>query len=380
MLRSFPPALASTFAPSFLAAEGTTSGVLARSALTLLLLSCAAAAPAFAQDVSFRGKTVRMLVGATAGGVTDVGARMVGRFIGKYLPDSPTIVVQNMPAANGIAAANYFAQQVVPDGLTFIAGSSSQVTPDVIRTNPAVRYNPGKFAFIGGVQNAGTLLIADKTSAARLALPNGEPVVMAQVGGTRTAALIAVWGAEYLGWKVRWVTGYQGTPQVVFALLKHEADMMDTAGFAAIDRLLQTGDFVPVLQTGVFAQGRLVRRGAFPRVPLLTELLGGRIAGAARHAFDSWLKTVQIGKYYALPPGAPEPYLAAYREAFTKMQADPEFRQQAKSALDPDYVVMSAEETRALIADLVAAPAADLEFLNRLRDKHGLPAGESGKN
>jgi hypothetical protein len=58
------------------------------------------------------------------------------------------------------------------------------------------------------------------------------------------------------------------------------------------------------------------------------------------------------------------------------MQADPEFRQQAKSALDPDYVMMSAEETKALIDALAATPNEDLEFLNRLRNKYGLPSGD----
>ncbi len=199
-----------------------------------------------AQDeVSFRGKTVRMIVGSTPGGVTDVGARAVARFLGKYLPQSPTVIVQNMPAANGIAAANYFYRQAPPDGLTFLAGSSSQVTPDVIRTNPAVRYDPARFAFIGGVQNAGTLLIVAKSAQDRLLNRSGEPVVMAQVGGARTAALIAVLGAEYLGWNLRWVTGYQGTPQVVFALMKGEADMLDTAGIGAIEPLLKSGHFVP---------------------------------------------------------------------------------------------------------------------------------------
>src|SRR5262245_54320300 len=224
-------------------------------------------ATAQAQDeASFRGKTVRMIVGSTPGGVTDVGARTVARLLGKYLPQNPTIVVQNMPAANGIAAANHFYQQVPPDGLTFLAGSSSQVTPDVVRTNPAVRYDPAKFAFIGGVQNAGTLLIVAKSAKDRLTNRTGQPVVMAQVGGTRTAALIAVLGAEYLGWNLRWVTGYQGTPQLVFALLKGEADMVDTAGIGAIEQLIKSGNFAPVLQTGVFAQGKLRRREAFTDV------------------------------------------------------------------------------------------------------------------
>jgi len=58
------------------------------------------------------------------------------------------------------------------------------------------------------------------------------------------------------------------------------------------------------------------------------------------------------------------------------MQDDPEWRQQAKAALDPDYVMMSAEETRQLVNDLVATADEDLEFLNRLRSKYGLPSGD----
>jgi putative tricarboxylic transport membrane protein len=334
--------------------------------------------PAHAQEPSFAGKMVRMIVGSTAGGVTDVGARLVARFIGKYLPQSPTIVVQNMPAANGIAAANYFYQQVSPDGSTFLAGSSSQVTPEVIFANPAVRYDPTKFVLIGGIGNAGSLLIAAKPAIERLASRSGEPVVMAQVGGARTAALIAVWGAEYLGWRLRWVTGYQGTPQIVFALLRGEADMMDTAGINVIEPLLAKGSFAPVLQTGVFSNGTLRRRDAFPQVPLLTELLQSKITGAARAAFASWLQTVQIGKYYALPPNTPAPYVAAYRQAFSRMQGDPEFRELARTAIDPDYALTTAADTKQLIDGLMASSAETLEFINALRNKYGLPSGEGG--
>src|SRR5262245_50837701 len=227
--------------------------------------------PALAQEsTAFRGKSVRMIVGSVAGGITDVGARTVSRFIGKYLPDTPNVFVQNIPAANGIAAANYFYQQTAPDGLTFLAGSSSQVTPDVIRTNPAVRYDPARFAFIGGVQNAGTLLVVARGARERLTSRTGPPAIMAQVGGTRTGALIAVWGAEYLGWNVRWVTGYQGTPQTIMALSRGEADMVDTAGANMLETLLKTGNFVPVVQAGVVVNGKLTRREAFPDVPLST--------------------------------------------------------------------------------------------------------------
>src|SRR3954453_19864911 len=67
--------------------------------------------PALTQEAaSFRGKSVRVIVGSVPGGINGVGAGTIARFIGKYLPDSPNVFVQNIPAANGIAAANYFYQ------------------------------------------------------------------------------------------------------------------------------------------------------------------------------------------------------------------------------------------------------------------------------
>ncbi|HEY7299540.1 MAG TPA: hypothetical protein VH684_16665 [Xanthobacteraceae bacterium] len=68
-------------------------------------------------------------------------------------------------------------QQVPADGLTFLAGSSSQVTPDVVRSNPVVHYDPTRFAFIGGIQNSGTLLVVTRSAKGRLAAK--EPVIMA---------------------------------------------------------------------------------------------------------------------------------------------------------------------------------------------------------
>jgi hypothetical protein len=145
--------------------------------------------------------------------------------------------------------------------------------------------------------------------------------------------------------------------------------------YSVIEPLLVQGSFAPVLQTGVFANGALARREGFADVPLLTQLLDGKLSGPMRDAFGSWLRTVEIGKYYALPPGTPAEYLAAYRAAFARMQDDPEFRQLARSAIDPDYVMMSAADTRNLIEELVATPAEALELINGLRHKYGLPSG-----
>src|SRR5262245_28160187 len=109
------------------------------------LWTCATAAwlalaciPAAAQEpVSFRGKTITMVVGAQAGGGTDATGRLIAPFLGKYLPGNPAVVVENRPGADGIVALNYFVQQVKPDGLTITTGDSPQIDPIRYRAAPA---------------------------------------------------------------------------------------------------------------------------------------------------------------------------------------------------------------------------------------------------
>src|SRR3954469_12138894 len=106
--------------------------LLLRSVACLLLVGSAAADAA----VTFEGKNVRLIVGSPSGGGTDLTGRMLQRAIAKYLPGNPAIYVQNMPGASGVVATNNFAMQAGPDGLTALVGSTSEITPDVVRKNP----------------------------------------------------------------------------------------------------------------------------------------------------------------------------------------------------------------------------------------------------
>jgi len=54
----------------------------------------------------FDGKTITFLVGSSAGGGTDVTARLIARHIERHLPGKPRIDVANKPGAGGMIAAN----------------------------------------------------------------------------------------------------------------------------------------------------------------------------------------------------------------------------------------------------------------------------------
>jgi tripartite-type tricarboxylate transporter receptor subunit TctC len=111
-------------------------------ALTVMAACATLAAPVFADEtVSFKGKTITMIIPTTAGANTDLSARLFAKFFSKYLPGEPAAIAQNIPAAHGITALNYLAQQAKPDGLTVAMSSSSQVDPITYRA-PAAKYDP----------------------------------------------------------------------------------------------------------------------------------------------------------------------------------------------------------------------------------------------
>src|SRR6476660_1421425 len=94
--------------------------VIAMAALTLGLCGSA-----LAQDSFYKGKTIRVIVGGSAGGGYDAYTRVLSRHMGKHIPGNPTFVVDNMPGAGSIISANYTYKVARPDGLTlchFIGG------------------------------------------------------------------------------------------------------------------------------------------------------------------------------------------------------------------------------------------------------------------
>ena len=68
----------------------------------------------------YKGKTIRIIVGLSAGGGYDRAARLISRYMGKYVPGNPDMILQNMPGAGSVIAANYVYGVAKPDGLTLL--------------------------------------------------------------------------------------------------------------------------------------------------------------------------------------------------------------------------------------------------------------------
>jgi tripartite-type tricarboxylate transporter receptor subunit TctC len=327
---------------------------------------------AAAQDLTFQGKTLTMIVGFEPGGGTDTFARLAASFLATGLPGAPTVVVRNVPGAEGITAMNYMVQQVAPDGLTVVTAASTTADPLNYR-KPQSHFDPAAFEVIGGVGRGGSALIISKEAEKRLTDKQARPVVMGSPAGVpRSGMQMTAWGSEFLGWNTKWVVGYRGTNELMLALERGEIDMTSTANLFLLAKLLNTGRFKILVQTGTLHNGGVVPRPDFGDAPILANLLQGRITDSpARAAFGYWTDIASMDKWLALPPRSPTAMLNVYRATYGRMIRNPEFIDRGKRTSD-DFVPLTHDEVEPLIRALGNTPPGALAFLNTMFRKQGL--------
>jgi tripartite-type tricarboxylate transporter receptor subunit TctC len=335
------------------------------------LLACSAAA---AQDaVSFQGKTVTMIIGFAAGGGTDAFGRLTASFLANYLPGAPTVVVRNVPGAEGITAMNYLVQQVAPDGNTVVTAASTTADPLNYR-KPQSHFDPTHFAVIGGVGRGGSAILINKDAEPRLYDKQARPVVMGSPAGIpRSGMQMTAWGIEFLGWNAKWVVGYRGTSELMLALERGEIDMTSTANLFLIQKLLNSGRFKILVQTGTLKNGVTVPRPDFGSAPTLAKLMEGKINDSmARQAFVYWGNIASMDKWLALPPRSAKDIVDVYRAAYGRMVQDPEFLERGKKTSD-DFEPMLSGEVETLISALGNVTPGAFDNLSTMLKKQGLP-------
>lgn len=313
------------------------------------------------------------IVVSSPGGGTDQSTRLVGRFLHKHLPGNPEIVYRNMPAGHGVAALNYFAKQVKPNGLTWVGGSNAQVDA-VMLAKEAVEYNPTTFEYFGGITRGGSVVILRKEKLPNLTDRSLPPVVVGEIDGNRTWGQLIMWGADTLGWNVKFVIGYPGSGALSLAARRGEIDMYGTSGLLQLRDMIATGQFEPVVQDGVLADGRPLGRKDFPGVPIFDSMVDGKLSGLAKETYDFWSSGVQMDKWYALPAGTPREYFDAYHEAWVKLTADPEFLKMAQLQFGDDVTPVTGSDVVKLVKASAYPRKEITAYLESLKIKYGLPA------
>ena len=317
------------------------------------------ACPVLAQGY-WQGRQISIVVGYTPGGTYDATARLYARFIGRYLPGAPTVVVRNMPGAGSMVAANHIYSSTTKDGtLLGIIGGNVAIEP--LLSPASMKYDSRNFAWIGGRSRDNILCLVWHTVpvASIDDLMKRETVVGASGPGSRTVTNPKVLN-DQIGTRLKVVSGYPGGNEITLALEKGEVEGYCGWALGSIKQRaphwLREGKIRPLVN---FA---LAKTPELPGVPLAHELAKtdtGRQAIRFLEA-DSVLAWPMLA-----PPGVPPERVAELREAFDRMHEDPELKADAaKQGLEIDAV--RGTEIQALVESLYRTPVDVLNYLRRI--------------
>ena len=284
---------------------------------------------AIAQEPFYKGKTIRIIVGFSAGGGYDAYARLIARHMVRHIPGSPTIVVENMGGAGSLISANHLYKVAKPDGLTighFIGGLFIQQ----LLGKSGIEFDARKFEYIGvptqdhyvtGVSKASGITSAQQWLASKTQLKLGGIAP-----GTATSDIPRLLMAT-LGLPAQVVDGYKGTADVRLAFNSGEVQGLNNAweSFKSTWRgEVESGNLIVVLQDIP------KRHPDLPNVPLDVDFAKTEEAR----------KLLQVGAHslgptarpFVLPPGTPKERVQVLRNAYMDTMKNPEFLAEAKKA------------------------------------------------
>ena len=203
------------------------AGVIGFSLLLSIAWSFASGAALRAQSESFyKGKTIKVVVGTTAGSLYDLWARAVAAHIGRHIPGNPETLVQNMPGAGHKVATNYMYNVAKPDGLTIIGSILPGVYIDQLVGRPEVKYDWAKFVWIGSpVKSESQMTMRADTPYKTIEdMRNAkEPVKCGSTGTSGTDYMVSRLLEEIVPpLKIHSVLGYPGGPELDLAIERRE--------------------------------------------------------------------------------------------------------------------------------------------------------------
>jgi tripartite-type tricarboxylate transporter receptor subunit TctC len=207
---------------------------------------------------------------------------------------------------------------------------------------------------------------------ARFTNKSANPVVVGDTDGIRNWIAMTVWGAEYLGWNLRWIYGYPGSRELQLAIRQGEIDIWATQNAKLVKDLQREG----VVQ--VLATEEDQRREDFPDAPTFLELLGAKKpTGISWQAYQGWAGASELDKYLVAPEGTPENLVNLLREAFMKVMKDPEVDKEGDKFFGDGWRSVSAEKMESVIRDHVAIPKEAKDYITKMRQKYNLPVGDA---
>jgi tripartite-type tricarboxylate transporter receptor subunit TctC len=326
-------------------------------------LAVALACPqAMAQDAVagfYRGKTITIDVGFTAGGGYDLHARTLGRYLGRHLPGNPNVIIKNMPGAAGLILLNSLYNTLPRDGTEM--ATFDRALPLEPLTNPQrARFDALKLNWIGSTDDDASTCFAWHTSPVKTF--NDLYTHQLIVGGTGTggdAHDYPMLMNAVLGTKFKVVPGYPGSAQVMLAIERGEVEGFCSMGFVTMQ--FTRPKWVENHLINVLVQLAVHKNKDHPEVPLGMDLAK---TPADRQAIEFLSSPNLFARPFVAPPDVPPERVRALRQAFNDTMADPDYLADA-TARKMHVVLVKGEEIERVLRHIYGMPKS---VIDRVRE------------
>jgi tripartite-type tricarboxylate transporter receptor subunit TctC len=324
-------------------------------ALLGLLFTASVGAGAQAQPAAefYKGKQVTLITSASVGGGYDQYARLLAKHMPRFIPGTPTIVVQNMPGADGLRAANYLFNVAAQDG-SVIGGLSRNngLARFYDPGNAQVQFDARKFHWLGSPQQEiGLFVLRTEKGAKSIDDLKRIEVTTSSTARNSPASIYPRMLNLLYGTKIKPIEGYGGSQDALLALERNEVDAHVSGGSSAAFRariapMLNEGKAKIVLQMG------MARDAAYPDIPTAIEIMP---TTEGKQLFEIAFAEQVMGRPFVMPPGVPADRVKILRDAFDAAVKDPELLADAKAQkMEIDPVTGAA--INALLDRVYAAP------------------------
>ena len=303
--------------------------------LTIILSVLPLLAQAASVEDFYKGKTIQFIVGGTAGGGYDAYTRLIARHFPQYVPGKPATVVQNMPGAAMLIAANYTYNSAPRDG-TVIGNWSGPLILQHMMGNQAVQFDGRKFGWLGMPTADSLICITTERSGIKSAEDWRKAKTRIKLGaigpgtsGTDDTKILAA----AAGFPLQLIEGYKGTADIRIAAEQGEVD--GTCAFGWQSAKVTWANALKGKQVHVVLQTMLEPHPELKGVPLAVDYAktdeGKKLLRIASELYGKQ-------RLYSLPPQVPEQRVRTLQKAFISVLKDPQLvaeAEKAKLEIDP---------------------------------------------
>ena len=328
---------------------------LVAAAAAVCLIAGSAAADPIADF--YKGKRVKLIVGASSGGGYGTYARMVAAYLGKYLPGNPRIITQFMQGAASIRAANYI-YNVAPQDVSVLGAVQRAIPFLPLYGKRGPQYDPLKFNYIGSINNEVSICVSWHTTGIKtIQDAMKKELIIGGAGANDTENFPAALNT-ILGTKFKIITGYTG---VGINLAMERGEVFGRCGWSWTSFKNQKGQWLRDKKVNILIQLSLRKLPEIGDVPLVTELATSK---EDRQVFELVFAPQVMGRPYLMGPGVPKARVKAMRAAFARTTQDPDLVKKLGKA-QMDVALVSGGEIQRIVAQAYKTPK---EIVARARD------------